>query len=121
MRRTLADLMQPTCLPQFTRAYREIQARDLALLASSELQGDENPLRGVLGKSARRSAGLTAAQLLRATKWLHENLSEDHDLRDLAAVVEATPERPLLADGRLPRRSAQLPHWESGTPGVRAH
>ena len=30
---------------------------------------------------APRTAGLTAGQLLRATEWLHQNLSEDHDLR----------------------------------------
>ena len=53
MRRTLTDLMQPTCLPQFTRAYREIKARELALSALSELQGDESVLRVARGKSAR--------------------------------------------------------------------
>lgn len=97
MRRTLTDLMQPTCLPQFTRAYREIKARELALSALSELQGDESVLRVARGKSARGSAALTAEQLLRATQWLHENLCEEHDLRDLAAAVEATPERLLRA------------------------
>ena len=86
MRRTLTDLMQPTCLPQFTRAYREIKARELALSALSELQGERRVYCAPPAES--QPAGppaLTAEQLLRATKWLHENLCEEHDLRDLAA------------------------------------
>jgi len=97
MRRTLTELMQPTCLPQFTRTYREIKARDLALSALSELQGGERRFAENPVKTAPRSPKLTTAQIQHATEWLHQNLSEDHDLRELAAAMEATPERLLRA------------------------
>jgi AraC-like DNA-binding protein len=93
MRRTLVELMQPPCVPQFFRAYREIKARELALSALSELLCEEGPTPAGNVKPSDRPVGLTTAQLLRATAWLHQNLSEEHDLRDLAAAVETTPAR----------------------------
>ncbi|MBS0420058.1 MAG: helix-turn-helix transcriptional regulator [Proteobacteria bacterium] len=97
MRRTLVELMQPTCLPQFTRAYRELKARDLALSALIELQGTETRVCDERSTAACPTAGLTAGLLLRATQWLHQNLSEDRDLQDLAAAVKVAPGRLLRA------------------------
>jgi AraC-like DNA-binding protein len=92
MRRTVMELMQPPCLPQFARPYREVKARELALSLLIALAESETPARTVGNDSSKRR-GLEPVQLQRMTDCLQENLGEEADLGALARLVGGEPLR----------------------------
>jgi transcriptional regulator GlxA family with amidase domain len=93
MRQTTIELMKPACAPAFSRAYREVKARDLALsmlVLLSELEGRNSRA----GQAAnKRTQSLAAHDLRRATDWLHENLTDEADVASLAKVIGSDPIR----------------------------
>jgi AraC-like DNA-binding protein len=91
MRRAVVELMRPPCPPQFTRAYREVKSRDLALsllVALAEAENRESTAGN--GENFRRRA-LVPTQLRRVTDALQENLGDEADLGALARAVGEDP------------------------------
>jgi AraC-like DNA-binding protein len=91
MRQATIELMQPPCLPQFVRSFREVKARDLALsLLDLLAQGQDKSHRADQAAN-QRPRGLPPAKLQRATDWLQANLSDDADLDKLARMLGEDP------------------------------
>lgn len=84
MRRTIIDLMQPACPPQFARSYREVKSRDLTLALLMALAETEDQEKNVKSGSSPSGPRLTPSQLQRVTDWLHENLGDEADMSLLA-------------------------------------
>ena len=91
MRQATIELMQPACLPQFVRSFREVKARELAIsLLDLLAQGQERSTRADQAASHRR-CGLSPDKLQQATDWLQSNLSDEADLGKLARTLGDDP------------------------------
>jgi transcriptional regulator GlxA family with amidase domain len=83
--------MQPPCLPQFVRSFREVKARDLALSLLDYLAQGQDKSRRADHTASYRHRGLAPEKLQRATDWLQANLSDEVDLGKLARMLGEDP------------------------------
>jgi AraC-like DNA-binding protein len=91
MRQATIELMQPSCLPQFARSFREVKARELAIsLLDLLAQGQERSSRADQAAN-RRHCGLSSDKLQQATDWLQSNLGDEADLGKLARMLGDDP------------------------------
>lgn len=93
MRQATAELMQPVCAPQFSRAFREVKARDLTLALLTALAETEDRAIRVGAAGIAASQGLSRDELRRATDWLQDNLGDEADTAALARALDDDPIR----------------------------